>query len=775
MPSNRFGCGEIATGFKPAGFPPGFFVSSRVIPTNTGGGGSGTGGGIIGGPDPTWRCEDIKKLPCADIPRHKTLTPEIVIRDCVKDLTGNAPHATKEICMIQTPCLSDVCQYEEITETRDRERPPPTGRPGVTTPGGSPTTPTGPTTGGPGPRPDAWYCKQTQPPNCSFFIPLNEECECTPCKCTVVQSPEGKNKWSCSVPGGVNICGGASTYICKPKNKCKAGCAGKKCPPVERWKCIEKSRSLCAGSTPGIGSHEPGLLGGLFVKIDRECQKCSAEEIAAGGQGCIFTNDLCVSLGVEMCKDQDCPEDPPFGGGQWTGPSAARAPSRRYRCIEANRRSCGVGYVGNYITRFCEECLCYKIPGVIGERCFDLNSNPVEKSEFPFTSPQECESSCTNERCSPIGIPTKTYECDCANNQPCTGFNSATGSNVQSQVCNCTQCYCDDEDGVRVCRNSKGKIIGTGEKVCTKSLNDCQTSCSDRGCPSWSKWGCLETKGNKCLSSPPEEELITECVEATCKDGVNGVECIPLNVPKEQRSNIRRGEFSFNSRGECETDRLSPYGSCKSQLCANSTTNIRGVSYTIASAFQAIPPPNLGIRKYKAIDVKHLMTSEESGRSIYNTDFNFSNRGFSREISELTRGHSYPRIFNEYISPIVQYFLVHKGEGSWDEVYVNELRNNINHLIKSLNPNLNLIFNNLTYPTGKKVNPNHIYNGLIELLLTGKLDEFDPDYFDGLYGAQNNMEILEYKPSSDKDENDKVALGILADSIVPADPKKIFR
>ena len=43
--SHRFGCGEIATGFKPSGYPPGFFNHPRIVPKPGGGGGSTGGGG----------------------------------------------------------------------------------------------------------------------------------------------------------------------------------------------------------------------------------------------------------------------------------------------------------------------------------------------------------------------------------------------------------------------------------------------------------------------------------------------------------------------------------------------------------------------------------------------------------------------------------------------------------------------------------------------------------------------------------------------------------
>jgi len=305
---------------------------------------------------------------------------------------------------------------------------------------------------------------------------------------------------------------------------------------------------------------------------------------------------------------------------------------------------------------------------------------------------------------------------------------------------------------------------------------------------SFIKWGCLEAKGPVCVETN-ENERATECVKCNCKDVETNIgiktECIP------EKDSITFGDINattvkanlvsakFDTREECEADRQSPYGGCKSILCVGSNTPIRGISNTAARYFQNVSPANLEIRKTKKLNTDHLATTGIKGSGqlgpVYDSDFNFFMYGFSDQYDlEPVVNHKYLKIFGKTISPVVEYFLEceKRPEQEWDEIYVNELLLNENHIIQSLNSDLNLVFNNLTYSTGKKVDPYDLYTGLTELLITGKLSEFDPNYYLSVYNNQRETEITEYTISEDDSTNDSVALGILAESIIPADPTK---
>ena len=450
----------------------------------------------------------------------------------------------------------------------------------------------------------------------------------------------------------------------------------------------------------------------------------------------------------------------------------------RYKCEVLRQRKCPGGHTGNSIERSCRECNCYKFPGIKREQCFS-NGKKVEPSKFPFLSHEECSSSCKNEGCVPTGKRAQRYACNCVKGDPCVGGESF------KRNCDCIACYCRTEGGIEVCTDNKGNIIPNGSSRCTKSLQACVNSCVDSECPSTVKWGCLEAEGELCEDTN-ERERITKCVECFCQD-VNGVEkCTPVNNSIYMEggvtlTNTKLATAKFSTMAECEKDRLSPFGSCKSSLCGNTPSNLRGVSNTVHSLYRAVSPPTLGIRSTNVLNVDHLAHSKtkvgkvidnlEDG-SIYNTKFNFSTHGFPTPPTKLVFNKRYPRIFNNYISLIVAYFLEREGKDSaWSETYVNELLKNKEHVAQSINPDLNLIFNNLTYVTGKKIDPNDFYSGIIELLLTNKMSEFDPSYYKQVYENQNSLEITSYTKSTDARTNDNIALGIISESLVSVDPR----
>ena len=457
--------------------------------------------------------------------------------------------------------------------------------------------------------------------------------------------------------------------------------------------------------------------------------------------------------------------------------------SKRYRCITAKSRKCPSSSVGNYVERFCEVCMCTT------HGCLDIKGNKVDKNNFPFLTVEECRGSCKSERCSPTGKTTSRsrYACECIDAGSCINTPSKT-----KKKCNCVQCFCDSNGGKTVCRDSKGVLIPGGELKCKSSLNGCLNSCSDRNCPTWTKWGCLESRGPLCIETN-EREKATECVKCTCREveGINPtVECTPERTffTLGDNTTTARGVLSsanFNTREECEEDRRSPYGSCKSVLCVGSTTSVHGISNTSARRYQTVAPPNLGIRKSKKLNVSHLVaTKTDAGRvmddlpagSVYNNTFNFSSKGFGDNYyPEPVRNRKYPDIFNNTISPVVSYFLEYEDNPNhpWRETYINELINSKECIKQSLNPDLNLIFNNLTYQTGKKIDPNDFYSGIIELLLTGNMSEFDPGYYRQVYDIQSGMEISEYiKSNNNIRHNGNIALGIIAESLVSADPRR---
>jgi len=116
----------------------------------------------------------------------------------------------------------------------------------------------------------------------------------------------------------------------------------------------------------------------------------------------------------------------------------------KYKCSITGRRGCPPRYKGESITKTCEECHCYKFPGIKRERCFDKNGNSTESALFPFLSGEECVASCKSEGCVSVGKFASRFACLCTDGDPCFGGESF------KKKCNCVACHCDlDEELVK--------------------------------------------------------------------------------------------------------------------------------------------------------------------------------------------------------------------------------------------------------------------------------------------------------------------------------------
>jgi hypothetical protein len=324
MPNHphRFGCGEIATGFKSGGLPPGFFGFGRIIPKGGGSGrhpgGScvGCGGGGNGNP---WVCEE-ERFYCSDrYPNGEKECPPAhggPAGDCIR--TSKCVEVTKGSCEPGIGnCYADKDACDKVRAKKDEEgcktfdhcvKGGGNKRYGCvvtpsrcTGPGGgtyykkdcveNPTGPYetlvdceleckdidcpvvggGPVTGGtapPGLGADTWSCVET-----GDTIPCNlpggtgsnitvAKVKCLPCKCTKKEGPDPAG-YTC-VPDGTP--GGSDTKQCwtSIKGQCDFNCKPKECPRIyNKYDCYEESRELC-NIPPATAEY----------KIIRQCQPC---------------------------------------------------------------------------------------------------------------------------------------------------------------------------------------------------------------------------------------------------------------------------------------------------------------------------------------------------------------------------------------------------------------------------------------------------------------------------------------------------------------------
>ena len=318
----KFGCGEIATGFKPAGLPPGFFVPPKTGPASctTGcGGGVWTGG--LGGaietpgvsqpptPDPIdpskgyWACV-TKQEQCpkgkigpgtTGIPPNYYLKKECAFIDPRSGGVigaGTKKWGSKTECISSEVCISEKCVLPPTTQP---------GGPASTGPAGA----GGPSTG----VPKEYACVQTMEPQCGtglldFIFPREEKCECRRCPCTW---KAGKG-WTCKPPVGTGkpCTGTTSVTGCQKDSECGGSCKGKPCPPSTRYKCVTAMRVPCWG----LG--EPATE---KYKLLQQCKQCGTLERFVN-PNCIYTTNQCAQPSISStgelqphCPDIECPQE----------------------------------------------------------------------------------------------------------------------------------------------------------------------------------------------------------------------------------------------------------------------------------------------------------------------------------------------------------------------------------------------------------------------------------------------------------------------------------
>lgn len=133
---------------------------------------------------------------------------------------------------------------------------------------------------------------------------------------------------------------------------------------------------------------------------------------------------------------------------------------------------------------------------------------------------------------------------------------------------------------------------------------------------------------------------------------------------------------------------------------------------------------------------------EENSNQYYllNTKYNFF-RNEAKEETNLFDNYKYPNIFSEIVSEEVYYFLINENTNiPWDESKLNNLTEEKIEL--SLNRELLLMFKNMQGIANIRLNKNIFIKTIRSHLVAGTLDEFDVNYWRGIFYAQLNTTPL---------------------------------
>jgi hypothetical protein len=153
---------------------------------------------------------------------------------------------------------------------------------------------------------------------------------------------------------------------------------------------------------------------------------------------------------------------------------------------------------------------------------------------------------------------------------------------------------------------------------------------------------------------------------------------------------------------------------------------------------------------------------------IYHKYYNFFTYTPSG-LTTLVPNDLYLNIFKQTVSKEVKYFLDRQGDTNlpWSDVAISNFT--IPKLAMSLRPELLKSLNNINDFGGQLVGITPFLNTIARLLISGKITEFDPQYYYDLERRQLDDVTVNFVNNDDYDEVTRAALGLISDGVSSAD------
>lgn len=185
------------------------------------------------------------------------------------------------------------------------------------------------------------------------------------------------------------------------------------------------------------------------------------------------------------------------------------------------------------------------------------------------------------------------------------------------------------------------------------------------------------------------------------------------------------------------------------------TSNLNGVSITnpqsvAASIINLIPQKQstqVTISNNNLARFSSASGSINQRIGLFDDTYNFF-KTYPPTTTTFISNSEYLNIFNSTITEEVSYFLRKNNSTSpWHEKIINSLTND--KIILSLRTELLIVMNNLHGVGNEKLNFNNIITSLKSHLISGKLDEFDPNYYFHVYNSQINDALINVVPEGE--------------------------
>lgn len=165
-------------------------------------------------------------------------------------------------------------------------------------------------------------------------------------------------------------------------------------------------------------------------------------------------------------------------------------------------------------------------------------------------------------------------------------------------------------------------------------------------------------------------------------------------------------------------------------------------------------------------------SSNIAAKSIYSERFNFIKHEPSTDKIKYVSNYLHPNIFKSQIPEDLFILLtqINNPTYHWNEKIFYNLTDEL--LADSITTDLLYAFNNIHFYGGQIVPASHFIKALKKLIFTGRVSDFDPEYYINLANKHIQDKKITFVESEYKDFMEQAALGIISTEASPADYKR---
>jgi len=276
--------------------------------------------------------------------------------------------------------------------------------------------------------------------------------------------------------------------------------------------------------------------------------------------------------------------------------------------------------------------------------------------------------------------------------------------------------------------------------------------------------------GDSCVEcinpSPCQFTTLENCLNSVRSNSTN-----PVEIPS--RSRIFNQKPTYITQTNYEEYSRSPQGSAafKDSASPEQGTNPRWNDVKVVGGktrfVKTIDFNNSNNILY--VDDKDQNKLNINFKQVYDSTYNFFER-VPNPRTKLVENDIRLDIFNNTVTEEVKYFLLKNQAGysaKWKESYYFDLT--LDKLTISLNKNLLNSIQSIHGVDNNLISPDLFLNALLQMLRSGRLDEFDPGVYSEIAAYQYSDELLEIKPPIEPTVSERAALTLIINGAAPTD------